>query len=407
MKKTLELTTRLAFALALLLTMNCKQEEPFYGYTIKGTVKGLDTGWVKVIKPNYTDRENARIVIDSAQIQNGLFEMKGKVAHVDMMDISIDERYRTRRGFLLENSPITIEIDISTADKIGRFEALVSGSKMHDAYVAQNKKDNDIFEKEKYASLNALREEGKKAYDSKDETLIAAHKEKFESLAGLMNERQEEYQNAKIKYVLDNPSSPVAPYVLAFQFSEGRMAKDKMKKVYNALTGDAKNTAMYGYIKKTYTEVFESFGVGATVPDFTLTTLQGEDLSLSEVEGKYILIDFWASWCVPCRASFPHLKELYAKYNKNGFEVVGIGTADAGSKWKKAIEEDQTEWKHVFDGDVNEEGNGKGKSYGPVAKTYGVPFLPTTFLIDSERKIVARQIRGKDIDKMLTELFGY
>lgn len=112
------------------------------------------------------------------------------------------------------------------------------------------------------------------------------------------------------------------------------------------------------------------------------------------------LVDFWASWCVPCRKSFPHLKDLYTKYNKEGLEIIGVGTADEEVKWRKAIGEDQTPWKHVYD-------VGPKRGYGKVSTAYGVPFLPTTFLVDSKGTIILRNPTKDELDKKLTELFGH
>ncbi|WP_405291761.1 redoxin domain-containing protein [Algibacter sp. Ld11] len=388
-------------ALCFFVFVSCKKNEPKHdGYTITGNVSGVDSEWVKIVKPNYADRGSLGTVIDSAQIQNGTFKMKGKVEHVDMMSIFIGEKYRTMGGFLLENSAITLTMDLSMADKHGQFKPTVLGSKMQDSYEAQEAKDMAVFNDDKYASLLALRKEMEEAYESKDEAVIKAYREKAEGLRDLMNTRQKEYQQSKIDYVLKNPSSPVAPYILSFQFSEGRMSKDKMKAIYPVFKGEAKHTAMFKYYEKTYDDIFNSLGEGSIAPDFKLNDVNGNEVKLSEVKAKYKLVDFWASWCVPCRASFPHLKELYKKYEKDGFEIVGVGTADEEEKWRKAIEEDQTPWMHLND-------TGANHQWGVVARQYSVPFLPTTFLMDENEKIILRNPTKEDLDNKLTELFNY
>lgn len=395
--------------IATLIFTGCKNEPKHDSYTITGKVTGADVQWVKIFKPQYTDRGNSKLnVIDSVQVENGTFKMKGKVEYVDMINISIDDnKYYSMGGFLLENSPITLDIDLSTADKYGQFEPIASGSKMQDEFTAENDKIMAVYNGKKYAPLIAFREEMGKAYESKDETLINKTKEKGVSLNDLMNERQEEYQMAKVNYVIANPSSPVAPYILSFQFSEGRMSNDRMKEVYPVFEGDSKKTAMFKYFEKTYNDIFKNLGVGSIAPDFNLNDLNGKEVTLSNVNANYKLVDFWASWCVPCRASFPHLKELYKKYHKNGFEVLGVGTADIGSKWKNAIKEDQTPWIHVFDGEVNKEGNGKSGPYGEVAVKYGIPFLPSTFLMDENQKIILRNPSKEELDAKLKELYKY
>jgi len=393
------------FLLGVFINYSSNDREQHDGYIIIGTVKGLDNAWIKMYESNYVDRDGKKKVIDSVLMQHGIFKFKGKIEYVDMVNIRIDSKYDSQ--FMLENSPIKLELDITKREPgSSRIITKVSGSKSHDIYTMQNAEGERILNQKKYAALIELRTEMEKAYKVKNQELLKQYNAKREKLSGMEDERTKEYRSSKLKFVKDNPTSPVSPYIMGFQFSEGRMSKEEMKEIYPIFKGEAKNTAMYKYYEKIYTEIFETLGEGSVAPDFVLPLLDGSELKLSEVKAKFIFIDFWASWCGPCRASFPHLKEVYAKYHKDGFEVVAIGTADVEDKWRRAIEEDQTVWNHVFDVDPNMPVNGRA-SYGKVAKKYGVPFLPTTFLIDENGIILGRQLRGKDLDAKLEELYGY
>ncbi|MBI9057198.1 MAG: AhpC/TSA family protein [Labilibaculum sp.] len=387
------------------IATSCQQKEKFDGYTITGQVKGLDSGWVKIVANNIIDRSAKRNVLDSVQILNGEFKLKGKVEFVDQVGIQFGENHYSY--FILENCSMKLDADISKKQvRSNRLLIEVRGSKLNDLFNQQSRLEDSLFHQEKYAILDELRFEISKAYELKDEGLIKKYRERYSKHDKLRNQRYAERAECKINFVKNYPNSAVAPYVLSFQFGEGRMSREEMKEIYPIFTGEATHTAMYKYYAKTYKEIFESLAEGATAPDFTLPTVDGDELTLSKVKGKYIFVDFWASWCGPCRASFPHLKEVYAKYHKDGFEVVAVGTADIGSKWKKAIEKDQTIWNHVFDGDLNAEGSGKG-IYGEVSKLFGVPFLPTTFLLDENGVILGRQLRGETLDKKMEELYGY
>ncbi len=399
MKSKQKITTLLALVTLLVSGLSFKMNTiKADGFTISGEVIGLDKGWVMLIETNIVDRGNAK-VIDSVLMQNGKFNFKGKVSHVDKVTLNIGPKYNC--DFILENSTIKLELDITKAnERDGRFEPKVTGSKYNALLQLQKAKADSVRNREKFSPLVELRAEMEKAYKSKDEELISNYRKKADGFRKLMDEQQEEYRQFLFQYVKKNPGSPISPYVLGFQYSEGRMNKEELETYYKVFKGEAKETAMFKYYKKTYTEIFETLGIGSKAPDFELKTVDGKMLKLSGVKGKYMLVDYWASWCVPCRASFPHLKELYAKYKKDGFDVVAIGTADEEPKWRKAIEEDKTVWNHLYD--VSADHN-----YGKVAKMYGVPFLPTTFLMDENRVIVGRNLNRGELDAKLKELFGY
>ncbi|GAA3617541.1 TlpA disulfide reductase family protein [Flavivirga amylovorans] len=376
----------------------CKKELKHDGYTINGNVKGLDNGWVKLVETQGT--RTSPKTLDSTEIVNGHFAFKGKVEVSDMVNLQINKK-STR--FMLENSNITIEIDWSTVKPNDwEFTPEISGSKTHDEYSKMQEKAQTVLNDPKYTKLESLRDAYAKAKKSNDSKLLEEAMSLQKELAPLFEERNAKYVKVKHDYAISNPNSPVAVHVLGYQYTEGRMSKDELKTFYNLFSGDAKETAFYkGHMTKVYKDIFENLGVGNKAPDFTLNTIDGKPLALADVKAKYRLIDFWASWCVPCRKSFPHLKELRKKYGADNFEIVGVGTADIEDKWKKAIEEDKIPWIKLFDASPSKKGRAH---YGPVAKNYGVPFLPTTFLVDENQTILLRNPTKEELDAKLVEL---
>lgn len=386
--------------ITLLVTVSCKNEKPHDGFTISGTVKGLDNTYVKISEYTFFNQDKAR-VIDSVPVVNGTFKLEGKVDFPDMVMVNVDKYYG---NFILENSAIELIIDVSGLDERNpRFEAEVKGSKSNDDYVSAQKKSGSVFDKEKYKPIKEVMEMFGEAKKTNNKELLEKAMKLQEELTPLFEDRNNEYTSVIYDYVRQNPSSPVSVQVMGVNYTEGRMSRELLKEFYGVFQGDARETGFFkNFITKIYKDNFENLGIGNTAPDFTLNTVDGKELTLSKVEGKYMLVDFWASWCVPCRASFPHLKELRKQYGKEGFTIIGVGTADKEDKWRKAIEEDQTPWIHVFD--ANEEGK---NMYGPVAKKYGVPHLPTTFLVDANQKILLRNPTKEELDAKLKELFGY
>ena len=141
----------------------------------------------------------------------------------------------------------------------------------------------------------------------------------------------------------------------------------------------------------------KNLSVGGFAPDFTQKTPDGEDFQLSSLKGKVVLVDFWASWCGPCRKENPNVVRLYNKYKEKGFEVLGVSLDKTKDRWVQAIEKDQLTWNHVSDlkGWQNE-----------VAQAYGVNSIPHTLLLDQEGKIIATKLRAHTLEQKLVEIFG-
>ncbi|MHA4737488.1 TlpA family protein disulfide reductase [Dyadobacter sp. MSC1_007] len=142
---------------------------------------------------------------------------------------------------------------------------------------------------------------------------------------------------------------------------------------------------------------FAGVAVGQQAPDFTLTSPEGKPVALSSLRGKYVLIDFWASWCGPCRMENPNVVRMYDKFKSKGFDIYGVSLDDNEKAWKTAIERDKLGWLH---------GSELKKWKSEVAQTYGVNAIPATFLLDKEGKIIAKNLRGAALENKLTELLG-
>ncbi|MFT3825635.1 MAG: TlpA disulfide reductase family protein [Chitinophagaceae bacterium] len=189
-----------------------------------------------------------------------------------------------------------------------------------------------------------------------------------------------------------HPVSLVIPYYL-YRWSS-YLGADGLATLYNRLTQQAKDSRT-GIRTKEKLDKLTLMKKGNTFEDFTVTDQHGKPLKLSNVKGKYILIDFWASWCGPCRGQNPGLRDAYNKFKEKGFEIISISLDDERQDWLDAIKEDQMTWLHVSDL--------KGW-YGPLARQYKIESIPYQVLIDSNQKIIASNLYIDALRRLLNDL---
>lgn len=180
-----------------------------------------------------------------------------------------------------------------------------------------------------------------------------------------------------------------------------------LKKTMNAQQEKSKAIEMFGKMSKeiqtsaagkAYLNSLNgtrSVEIGMPAPDFTARDLEGEDVSLSSFKGKYVLLDFWASWCIPCRRENPNVLKAYQAYKGKGFTVLAFSFDDSKAAWEKAVAQDALPWAQVSD---------LAAFYSPIAFLYGIKSIPSNFLIDPQGKIIAMDLRGDGLEKALSKI---
>ncbi len=195
-------------------------------------------------------------------------------------------------------------------------------------------------------------------------------------------------------FVSENPSSIVSAYLLYRNFAY-RLEASEIQKNITVFTPEIQNTPYVENLKN-YVVTLEKLSIGRKAPDFTLDNTDGKPVQFSSQLGKYVLLDFWASWCGPCRKENPNVVKAYQTYKDKGFDVFGVSLDKEKEPWLKAIEKDNLTWTHVSD-----------LLYwqSAPAALYGVRAIPANYLIDPNGVIIAKNLKGEDLQNKLAEIF--
>ncbi len=312
--------------------------------------------------------------IDSSDFINGEFKFKGSVEFPDNYFIKIGQE-RSFINLFIENSNIKITAHI---DSLG--EALITGSKVQDAYNAF-KEIKKPFESE----FETLYTQYKAAEDKKTKDLLEA---KIDSIDAVKNEYIKQW-------IMSNNASVLAPYIVKRELIY-YLELEELESLTNSISPELSD---YKYTQELFkrVEVLRSLQPGMPAPEFTQINPEGEPINLSDFKGKYLLVDFWASWCGPCRRANPTIVAMHNKYKNKGFTILGVSMDKNREKWLQAIEDDKLHWSQVstLEGWAN-----------PVGKLYGVNSIPHAILIDAEGNIVKRGIHPNELDEILSRLLN-
>ena len=329
-------------------------------YSVKGTFKGNFEGKVYLA---HGDEK------DSTFVKNGLFSFKGKIALPTLSYVFIkSSKTVTLDPFYLGDGEIVIEVDTVTKSgtrRSGRFEFI----SMQTRFLKKGHTDKIVD-----SVSNAI-------------SKITAEITDKESKADLTRENV-------MAFLVSNPNTTAAVAILK-KYS-GSFSKVQLKEVYQTLSPKIKNTNEGREILGATIHVVPVV-IGEKIADFSQNDIKGKSLSIGSLRGKYVLIDFWASWCVPCRKENPAVVMAYNKFKNNGLEVLGVSLDSKKVDWIKAIKMDKLPWLHVSD--LNGWNN-------EVSTMFGIRSIPDNMLIDRDGKVLARGLRGENLEKKLAEIFS-
>jgi len=326
-------------------------------FVIKGFVKGIKYP-AKIFLTYRRDGEKSHW--DSTVVKNDQFEFRGLAPDTVVGTLMVDYPGKGLDDIWKKNN-----IDERALYVVAGTTIVTASDSLKNAVVGGNRLNNDLNTFLKNAP----------SYDDMDKRMA------FEE-----------------QFVKNNPSSFVSLEMALPETGRWNFDPDKMQGLFNLLTPEIRDTKEGLEFQKRI-DSFRGTAIGATAPDFTLPDTAGKLINLSLFRGKYVLVDFWASWCVPCRHANPGIVQVYNHYKNKNFTIIGISLDDINGRtsWFKAIHDDGLTWPQVSDL--------KGWK-NTAALLYTVNMIPQNFLIDPNGKIIARGLFGEDLEKKLAEIFG-
>ena len=339
------------------------------GFVIEGKLKALPSGTdVTLFGFNGTD------TLAKTQVQNGSFTLSGKLDNVDARLITFSGMQQ-RLVVFMGNDDVKIKGDSSNFSDV-----IITGSPSnydYEEFLYHIKPLND------YVSFYRNQLQSAPSQSAKDSLMIA------------LNTTYNIYQESIDRFITRKKTSPVASLILAYSYdTDPNKDVILLEKRFNTLSGGA----LESQFAKNITQVLQNDKIGAVgtkAIEFSQTDTSGHSVSLSQFKGKYVLLDFWASWCRPCRMENPNVVAAYNNFKNKNFTILSVSLDEGKDSWLRAIKADKLNWTHISD-----------LKYwsNAVAVQYHVQSIPQNFLIDPNGVIIAKNLRGEQLVEKLKEV---
>lgn len=372
--KNIKYLMLLAIALGIFSACDNEATQEQETYEIAGEFRGVTDGnaFIKV------RGENGWETIDSATIVEGKFTMNGTTNQVEFVYL-VSDVFRGGIPMFLENTAYSIKLHKDSIDAVE-----ITGSDIQTVFnEAKSNMNNydELWQEYYYNEYRAMTDDEK-----------AKNEEHLNDLYDGAQILKKEY----IKSFITKNSNNIATAQILLD-SEDALGTDDMLSLYEGLTPAVKSSKP-GIQLTERIDIVRKTAIGQALIDFTMNDTEGNPLTLSEItKGKYVLVDFWAAWCGPCRKENPNVVENYNKYKADGFDVLGVSFDDDKAKWLKAIEDDGLTWTQVSD--LQGWKNAAGK-------LYGIRSIPQNILLSPEGVIIEKNLRDKALGEKLAEIFG-
>lgn len=361
---------------ALITLVSCNKNSD--GFTISGEANGVGNGTKVFLQ---VQGENELIAKDTVTVENGKFTFNGAADLPELGFLTIEGNNGI--PFILENGEIVIKFNKDSIQNTS-----VGGTPENELFESFSKKNKEVYER-----INKFKNDNGEKY------MTAQTSNDTATMSGLMkqlNVIQDELKNIPLDLIKNNPKTYLTIILTQNALMQQFITPEEAQGFFNNFDKKFAETKAYKSLESVL-KAANAVEVGKKAPDFSAPSPEGKTVSLKESLGKVTIIDFWASWCGPCRMENPNVVALYNELHAKGLNIIGVSLDKDEAKWKEAIAKDGLTWNHVSNLMFWQD---------PIAEMYNVKAIPATFILDANGVIVAKDLRGEELRTKVEELLN-